>query len=233
MPLYVRALRLRQLGLTGTQCFLLFEGIVVVGALLALAELVPWWGVFALPGAVAAMVKINDLIAGTATWGTRRGTGTRGTGTRGTGTRRATGTRATGGASARGAASTRGTLRAGSTASARRAAGAAGAVNSVASGGAGPAMRTGAGINGYATARGAGLRGAGRPGGMAAHDRQAGGTVTGRVIGRASVPAALRAVPPDENTTLGLAHATNVAPVAEPVDSPRQRARQSATRRYE
>jgi hypothetical protein len=173
MPMYVRALRLRHLSLTGTQCFLLFEGMIVVGTLLALAELVPWWGVFALPAAVAAMVKINDLIAGTTAWGTRR------------------------------------------------------AASVVAPRSAAVAVRTAAGMNGYAA----------RPGGMARHDRQVGGMatgrVTGRVIGRASVPAALRAVPPDENTTLGLAHATNVAPVAEPADSPRQRARQSAARRYE
>jgi hypothetical protein len=52
------------------------------------------------------------------------------------------------------------------------------------------------------------------------------------VIGRAAVPAALRAVPPDENTTLGLVPASNVPVMPEPVDSPRQRARQSAARRY-
>jgi hypothetical protein len=37
----------------------------------------------------------------------------------------------------------------------------------------------------------------------------------------------------DESTTLGLAHSLNVLPVADTVDSPQQRARQSAARRYD
>jgi hypothetical protein len=44
--------------------FLLFEGMVAVAVLLALAELTSWWAVAALPAAVAAMVKLNDVVAG-------------------------------------------------------------------------------------------------------------------------------------------------------------------------
>jgi hypothetical protein len=62
-PVYARVLRLGHLNPGGVQCFVLFEGMIAVGFLLALAELVPWWGVLALPAVVAAMVKINDVIA--------------------------------------------------------------------------------------------------------------------------------------------------------------------------
>ena len=44
--------------------FLLFECMIAIAALLALAELVSWWAVAALPAAVAAMVKVNDLVSG-------------------------------------------------------------------------------------------------------------------------------------------------------------------------
>jgi hypothetical protein len=44
--------------------FLLFEGMVAVAALLALAELASWWAVAVLPAAVAAMVKVNDMVTG-------------------------------------------------------------------------------------------------------------------------------------------------------------------------
>ncbi len=63
-PLYVRVLRLRQLRLGGLACFLLFEGVIGLSILLALAEFVSWWGILALPAAVAAMVKINDVVIG-------------------------------------------------------------------------------------------------------------------------------------------------------------------------
>jgi hypothetical protein len=182
VPVYARALRLRHLRLSGGQCFLLFEAMIVIGALLALAELVPWWGVFALPLAVAAMVKINDLIAGTAVW----------TGRRSGGARRAR---------------------------ARRPAGVARHDRKDATASAGHAKD--------------------RPDWVPVHGRQHGrqhgqrlASPPGRVIGRAIVPAALRATPPDESTTLGLASASNVPAMPEPVDSPRQRARQTATRRY-
>jgi hypothetical protein len=62
-PLYARMLRLRAIRPGGLLCFLFFEGTVALGALLALAELASWWAPVVLPGTVAAMVKINDLIA--------------------------------------------------------------------------------------------------------------------------------------------------------------------------
>jgi hypothetical protein len=63
-PLYVRALKLRRLRIGGLVSFLLFECMIAVGVLLALAELVSWWAVAVLPGAVALMVKVNDLAMG-------------------------------------------------------------------------------------------------------------------------------------------------------------------------
>jgi hypothetical protein len=63
-PLYVRALKLRRLRIGGLVSFLLFECMIALGVLLALAELVSWWAVAVLPGAVALMVKVNDLAMG-------------------------------------------------------------------------------------------------------------------------------------------------------------------------
>jgi hypothetical protein len=63
-PLYARVLRLRHIHPSSVWCFVFFEGMIALGVLLALAELVNWWGVLVLPVAVAAMVKINDLLAG-------------------------------------------------------------------------------------------------------------------------------------------------------------------------
>lgn len=63
-PLYARVLRLRNLTPSGLLCFVFLEGAVVLGVLLALAELVSWWGVVVLPVTVALMVKFNDLVAG-------------------------------------------------------------------------------------------------------------------------------------------------------------------------
>ena len=63
-PLYARTLRLRHLAPSGLLCFVFFEGAVALGVLLALAELVSWWGVLVLPATVAGMVKLNDVIAG-------------------------------------------------------------------------------------------------------------------------------------------------------------------------
>jgi hypothetical protein len=65
-PLYARLLRLRYLHPGGVACFLLFEGTIVLGLLLALSELVDWQVVVLLPAGVAVMVKLNDLLAGTA-----------------------------------------------------------------------------------------------------------------------------------------------------------------------
>jgi hypothetical protein len=63
-PLYARLLRLRHVAPSGFLCFVFLEGAVALGILLALAELVSWWGVVVLPLTVAVMVKLNDAIAG-------------------------------------------------------------------------------------------------------------------------------------------------------------------------
>lgn len=64
LPLYARVLRLRQLRLSSLMSFVLLEGMFAIGVLLALTELVSWWAVPVLPLTVAAMVKLNDLVAG-------------------------------------------------------------------------------------------------------------------------------------------------------------------------
>jgi hypothetical protein len=63
-PFYARMLRLRHVAPSGFLCFVFLEGAVALGVLLALAELVSWWGVLVLPLTVAGMVKLNDVIAG-------------------------------------------------------------------------------------------------------------------------------------------------------------------------
>jgi hypothetical protein len=63
-PLYARMLALRHLAPSGFLCFVFLEGAIALGSLLALAELVSWWGVLVLPVTVAVMVKLNDVIAG-------------------------------------------------------------------------------------------------------------------------------------------------------------------------
>jgi hypothetical protein len=63
-PLYARLLRLRHITPSSVLCFVFLEGAAALGALLALAELVSWWGVIVLPLTVAIMVKLNDVIAG-------------------------------------------------------------------------------------------------------------------------------------------------------------------------
>lgn len=64
LPLYGRILRLKHLRPGGVICFLLFEGAIGLAALLALAGMVSWWGLIVLPIAVATMVKLNDIVAG-------------------------------------------------------------------------------------------------------------------------------------------------------------------------
>ncbi len=66
-PLYARMLRLKFLTPSGFLCFVFLEGAIALGILLALAELVSWWGVLVLPATVAIMVKLNDVIAGSLT----------------------------------------------------------------------------------------------------------------------------------------------------------------------
>ncbi|MFI7544965.1 hypothetical protein [Actinoplanes sp. NPDC049599] len=63
-PLYARMLGLQYLAPGGFLCFVFLEGAVALGILLALAELVSWWGVLVLPAMVAVMVKLNDVVAG-------------------------------------------------------------------------------------------------------------------------------------------------------------------------
>ncbi|MFG1870332.1 hypothetical protein [Micromonospora arborensis] len=62
-PLYARLLGLRFVNPGGVLCFLFFEGTIALAVLLALAELVTWWAVLVLPVVVAAMVKLNDMVA--------------------------------------------------------------------------------------------------------------------------------------------------------------------------
>jgi hypothetical protein len=57
-------LRLKHTHPGGIFCFLLLEGSFGIAGLMALAELVNWWGVILLPLTVAIFVKINDLVAG-------------------------------------------------------------------------------------------------------------------------------------------------------------------------
>ena len=66
-PVYARILGLQFLDPSGFLCFVYFEGAIALGILLALAELVSWWGVLVLPLTVALMVKLNDVIAGALT----------------------------------------------------------------------------------------------------------------------------------------------------------------------
>ncbi len=70
-PWYARMLRLRHLTLSHAWCVVFFEGMIALGVLMALTELVSWWAVPVLPSAVAAMVKLNDVVAGGAERGGR------------------------------------------------------------------------------------------------------------------------------------------------------------------
>lgn len=63
-PLYARVLHLRHINPGPVACLLLFESVVAVSALLAIFGVVSWWAVAALPLTVAAMVKLNDVVAG-------------------------------------------------------------------------------------------------------------------------------------------------------------------------
>ncbi|PZS36597.1 MAG: hypothetical protein DLM59_00855 [Pseudonocardiales bacterium] len=63
-PFYARLLRLRNIRPGVVSCFLFLEGTLVLSGLVALAGLVSPWVVLVLPLAVAAAVKINDVVAG-------------------------------------------------------------------------------------------------------------------------------------------------------------------------
>ncbi|GIF72225.1 hypothetical protein [Asanoa siamensis] len=65
-PFYARALRLRHVNPSSTVCFVFLEGATAFAIILALAELIPAWGIVLLPICIAAMVKINDVVAGAA-----------------------------------------------------------------------------------------------------------------------------------------------------------------------
>ena len=63
-PMYAKVLGLQYLRPSNLLCFAFFEGAIALAALLALAELAQWWVVLVLPASIAAMVKLNDVIAG-------------------------------------------------------------------------------------------------------------------------------------------------------------------------
>jgi hypothetical protein len=65
-PLYHRLLRLRHYQPGPLMTAALFEGSIAVSAVLALAELLNWWSVLAIPLTVAAVVKFNDVVTGLA-----------------------------------------------------------------------------------------------------------------------------------------------------------------------
>jgi hypothetical protein len=74
-PTYVRMLRLRRLHPPGWLSFVLLEGSVLFGVLLALSELVGWQVGVAVPFAVAAVVKVTDLVLVARTESPSTGTG--------------------------------------------------------------------------------------------------------------------------------------------------------------
>lgn len=76
--MYARMLRIRHINPGTVTCYLLFEGSITLGFLVALAELADWWTVVALPATVALMVKVNDLALGGAAVATSTRAPTRG-----------------------------------------------------------------------------------------------------------------------------------------------------------
>lgn len=63
-PVYPRLLRLRHLRLSGWQRAVLGEGAVAAALLLVAADVATGWTLLVLPLAVAAVVKVNDVVAG-------------------------------------------------------------------------------------------------------------------------------------------------------------------------
>jgi hypothetical protein len=63
-PLYWRLLRLRVLRPNAWQRALLGEGTLLLAVVLVLADLATAWTVLVLPLAVAAMVKVHDVVLG-------------------------------------------------------------------------------------------------------------------------------------------------------------------------
>ena len=64
VPLYSRLLGLRRLRLLPWQRAVLGEGSLAVAGLLVLADLATAWTLLVLPLAVAALVKLHDVVAG-------------------------------------------------------------------------------------------------------------------------------------------------------------------------
>lgn len=62
-PIYAQMLGLRRLRPGPVLCFIYLEGSVALAILLTMAGLVSWWTILVLPLAVAAMVKLNDMVA--------------------------------------------------------------------------------------------------------------------------------------------------------------------------
>ena len=63
-PLYPALLRLEHVHPNAWQRAFLGEGMALVGALLAMADLASAWSIVVLPVAVAGIVKAHDLLAG-------------------------------------------------------------------------------------------------------------------------------------------------------------------------
>jgi len=63
-PLYPRLLRLKHVHPNAWERAVLGEGMAVLGALLAMADVASAWSVVALPAGVAVVVKAHDVLAG-------------------------------------------------------------------------------------------------------------------------------------------------------------------------
>lgn len=63
-PLYPQLLRLKNVHPSAWQRALLGEGMIVLGALLALADVASAWSILVLPVAMAVVVKAHDVLAG-------------------------------------------------------------------------------------------------------------------------------------------------------------------------
>ena len=72
-PFYPRLLRLRHVHPNGWQRALLVEGMLVLGTLVALADLATAWAPVILVVATAAVVKFHDVLAGLLPGGARDG----------------------------------------------------------------------------------------------------------------------------------------------------------------
>jgi hypothetical protein len=71
-PVYPMLLRLKNVHPNAWQRAVLGEGMALLGALLAMADLASAWSILVLPVAVAALVKAHDLLAGVLLEGTTK-----------------------------------------------------------------------------------------------------------------------------------------------------------------